>query len=754
MLLRASPQASVILFDFLAPSLCRAARVSANSFSTSSSSWVPNRSQFANAPRLNYDPSQDIHPKTFAQLKSLITSAGVRREISEPEKKADLYNSILIRLDKALRDGDPTAALECWRKLVNHDFIPLIPTHDLKRMSQLVSSSLIPPPTSPQPLIDGVEHVAVVTAASRHTDALVAAMVFHIQRNDPDAVFSLYDRFKAMMLEKGVWEDSQAEERDETKEPEYEALASIDNSPRRYGYPGYIRVLLAVTTAHAMCNDLPGAVATCLDTSIRFHYFTNAEFLSHLDHEPKLREKVETYIRKLDLAKLLSRPPSFSRHILNLGNGHSWKLSKLYESVMEGIAGPDPFIAADPKLKTSKKLVSMTPVGFTSFLTAFHLCNSQTFARRLWEILPTLGITHDISMWNALLDASGRSGLYKEAQGTWDLMVSQGVQPDALTHRAMISAFFNGRRPRLAMEHFREFQSQCTERPFCPEDVLSVYNTVLSGLLNANRSNQANAFLDMMEQGDPRPDVVSYNTFLGHFTRQKDLRSITDIMDRMSARGVAGDTFTYSTILSALLKVGRVDATDLVLGIMEKQGIEPSVATYTAIIASQMREADEEHFRGALALLKKMEADDQLQPNAMTYMTVLKGVHRGNFLTPSKVEQVTDFIVKRIEQRTGKLGGPEYTTLIREWLEGEHPNGAEKAFEIYQKMRGHIITISFHTWEVLLAGLVQRGNWTLAEEVVRDMMMRPGEPPGPLMALVDQVRWRKREKRSKRSIIE
>ncbi|KAF9270133.1 hypothetical protein L218DRAFT_848694 [Marasmius fiardii PR-910] len=576
-------------------------------------------------------------------------------------------------------------------------------------------------------------------------------MVYHIKRSDPDAVLSLYERYKIMMIEKGVWEDANEEE---TEEPEDEALAWVDNSPAsRYGHPGYIKVLLAATTAHAMRNDLPGAVAKCLETRIRFQYFTNSEFLSNLDDDPILQEKLRIYIRKLDVAKLLSRPPSFSRHVMNMGIGRSWKLSKLYETVIEGISGPDPFIAADPKLKTSRKLVSMTPVGFTSLLTAFHLCNNQVLARKLWETLPTLGITHDISMWNALIDASGRKGSFTEALGTWDLMASEGVQPDALSYRAMIAGYFNGKRPHLAMEQFREFQSQCAKRQFPPEDIMSVHNTVLSGLLNTNRPEQANAFLEMMEKGQPKPDVVSYNTFLGHFTRQNDLRSITDIMDKMSARGITGDTFTYSTILSALLRVGRVDATDLVLDIMKKQGIEPSVATYTAIIAGQMRDVNEEHLKGALTLLKKMEADERLQPNANTYMILLQGVHRGNFLTPHKVEQVTDFIVKRMEQRKVTLGTGEYTALIREWLYGDHPKGVEKAFEVYQRMCKHNITLSYRTWDVLLSGLVRSGEWARAEEVVTDMLRTLGEPPGTLMALVDQVRWRRRERRHKRYMI-
>ncbi|KAK1233019.1 hypothetical protein PQX77_003821 [Marasmius sp. AFHP31] len=759
MLLRAPPSASVILFDFLAPSLCRIAGAS-STFSTSSSLHTRpqsrphsrNRINYVNAPRrLNSD--RDVDPKAFAHLNETIIEKYPLgdRKVPEPEKKADIFNSILHRLHQSLRAKDAEGVLRHWHEFAENDLIPLLSSYQLRQISQLTSTDLIPPSSSEQTrLLDGVEDIAVVTAASQFPDALVAAMVFHIKRDDPSAVIRLYDRCKTLMIEKGVWESELTQQENE-EDAFSEDVASVEDRPfrgLRIFFPARVKVLLAATTAHAMRDDFQGALNTCLQTDIRFQYNTNTEFLALLGRDFPLREKVMTYIRKLDLAKHLSYPPAFNNHISKLGGGGpgAKQLQRIYTQVVEGISGPEPFIAEHPQSTTSTKPVCITPEGFASFLKAFYQCGRKDLASELWETLPTLGIKHDVTMWTALIDACAQARDFQDAIGTWDMMASKGVQPTALTYRAIIHACFNGQRPRLAMERFHTFESQCGKQGFAPNEILAVCNAVIQGLLHNSREDEAHTLLKSMSKHGVAPDVASYNTFLGLYARRSDLRGITDIMDRMSAGGVQGDVFTYSTILSALLKAGRSDALELVLGIMEGQGIQPSTETYTAIIEHQMKQGNKENVEGALHMLRKMESNPQIHPTGETYITFLRGLHRGNLFTPTKVDQITRLVLKRMEQRDVKLESWGYTALIGVWLDGEHPSGALRAVQVYGEMARRV-PILFHTWYVLLSGLIRKGEWKQAEYVVEDMIGRIGEPQGPMNYLVDQVRRRTRAKR-------
>ncbi|EEB98651.1 hypothetical protein MPER_01806 [Moniliophthora perniciosa FA553] len=103
-----------------------------------------------------------------------------------------------------------------------------------------------------------VEQVAVSAAASHITDALVAVMLHHIKRNDPEAVLFLYEQCRGMMGDKGVWGD---EPNDETSEDEVLPLG-IDKPLSNVMplVPGRVKILLAATTAYALLNSFIGAL--------------------------------------------------------------------------------------------------------------------------------------------------------------------------------------------------------------------------------------------------------------------------------------------------------------------------------------------------------------------------------------------------------------------------------------------------------------------------------------------------------------
>ncbi|KAK7059065.1 hypothetical protein VNI00_001689 [Paramarasmius palmivorus] len=738
MLRRVQSTASVVLLDFLAPNLARSA-------STSTKQSRPryrSRSKFPNAPRLNYDPTV-IDPNTlkFSPVSQVIAnSPPTSREVSEPEKKADVLHSILLSLNQAIDANNTSAVLRHWHRLEKNDLIPLLSPGNFKRISKFFITSILPQPSQAESWDETqrrtFERIAVSAAASHITDALLAVMIYRIKCNNPDAALALYDQCKGMMGDTDVLGEEQGEEVDT------EDALGIDRPLSNVMplVPGRVKILLAATAAYALQDNFAGALSMYTQSVIRFQYYTTKEFLSTFDDDPILQKKLDTYVHRLEVAKLISRPPSLSTHVINLGDTNNQKqLEKMYNSIIDGITGPEPYIAADPALATPNTPVAMTDVGYNSFLTAFFRCNRKDLAGRLWEQIPKLGLKHRVSMWTTLIDASAKTGSFSEALGTWDLMVSSGIEPDALSHRALIAAYFNGKRPRLAMDQFAQFKRESVDKSFPPEHALVVYNTTIAGLLHTGRVDEGLSFLAGMEGGDVKPDIVSYNTFLGYYARNNNLNGISEIIDKMVATGTAGDVYTFSTVLSALLKVGRDDATDLVLQIMKQHGITPNVATFTAIIDKQVKERDERNLKGALQLLNRMESDPRLQPNAVTYTAILAGIHRGTWLSNTKAEQVTDYILGRMRRRDLKLGAWGHTTLIRGWLDRRE---FAKALAQYRDMRSKI-PVLVHTWYVLLSGLIAHGEWELADGVVRDMRMDLEHPGGKLIELARQVRQRR-----------
>ncbi|KAJ3734727.1 hypothetical protein DFJ43DRAFT_1061341 [Lentinula guzmanii] len=729
MLLRSASSKSLVLFEFLAPNLA------SKTFSTSSILASSKRSTKSprTPPILPSDTLKNIRENVTQQLRS--------RDAVTSDQQADIYNSTLVQIKEALGKKDAVVVRQLWVKLKQLNLAHILDPKLLSMISTLLIKAFLPTPSEPwdRSTQSIVEEVAVA-AASCDAEGVATCMLYHIKRKNPDAALFLYGQCTHIMNNREAWDGD--EEQEGLLGQEQLAFGQTELSQSSVQpIRGRVFLLLAAVTAHAMLDTFQEALIMCGNTDVRFHNYTTREFLEYLQFDSILRDKVDLYISRLHFARLVSRPASLSRQITNLGDTRALKsLKKLYNGIIQGILDPDPYIAADESYLSSERTgtVAMTMVGWTSFLTAFLKCSAKEVAAQVWEDIPRLGLRHNTSMWNALIAGHGQS--FTDATTTFELMKARNVPMDALTYRALISSLFNGRRPNLAMERFQEFRA--ANLTDTPENVMSVYNTVLNGLLVTNRIDAASSLFQEMQTTHHKPDVVSYNTFLGHYARRNDLKGLGLFISKMGEDGIAGDIFTFSTILSALLKMGRQDASEVVLRLMKKQGIKPNTTTYSALIDHQMREQDEAHLSGALRLLSQMEADPSIAPNIITYTSILAGIHRGTaWLSKQAEEDFTRAILGRMKQHNVKLNTRAYNILIRACLNGKR---LDQALSYYEEMKRTRMPMFHETWYILLEGLSGIQEWDVATEVIKEMTGLYGvRPLGSLKSLIQRVNLRK-----------
>ncbi|KAF5374924.1 hypothetical protein D9758_000389 [Tetrapyrgos nigripes] len=676
----------------------------------------------------------DIPNQLFDRIKDVIIRKHTSHGVDVFGEQADVFNRLLAKINMALKKQDIDGLHRCWHDLEQKGLTRFLANWDLGRISDFAVSYLSSPDVSvsfdsPR---EWMEDISVMAANAHQTEALKSCMVYHIRHNNPQAVLDLYDRCKSVMSEGEPLGDNSQESHER-----HDSLALTPESLNTGVYiPGRVNLLLAATTAHAMRDSFQDALRTYSETSVRFHHFSTRSFCALLDHDPLLQRKVELYTRRLSVARLLARPPSLSKQITNFAkSGATHLLQKLYESVIQGMTDPHPYLAADPTLITPNKSVAMTEVGWTSFLSAFLECRRKDLAGKVWQDVLRLGLSHNVSMWTALIDGYAKTASFSDAVATWDSMISAGVEPNVLTYRALISALFNGKRPQMAMERYHQFRMQLMNQ-LTGEQNLLVMNTVLHGLLATNRIDHALAFLNSMETGPYKPDVVSYNTFIGHYGRAQNLKSVGAMINRMAAAKIPGDAVTFTSILSVLLRMGRKDRVDMVFRMMEKQGTEANVTTYNSIIDRLLREQDETSLQGAVALLHRMETNSNSQPDAITYSILITGIHRGQWLPRDKAEDWTRQILTRMRSRNIKLPTQGYNVLI----DASIKNGQiQTALSYYREMLRQKVPIIFNTWCLILSALVEREEWKTASEVVNEMNKSGFRPTGILSELIGKV---------------
>ena len=660
--------------------------------------------------------------------------------LSDPQ--VDIFNSTLMRIRQAVKNKNAHAVVDHWLYLKQNNLLRYLGAVQIGKISELLATNFMPSPGElkhwDKATQDMVDNIAFRAASLCCTDSLAKLMLLYIKRDDPVTVIRLYEKFTNSLGEKNAWEETL----DDAVKKIDDFMAELHpDSDQHPFHSGRVSVLLAVTAAHAIKNSFQAALDTCNATNTRFDAFSITSFLTKLDHDPELQKKMQIWVPRLNIAVQLSRPSLLSRRIVALADRDaSHGIEKLYRAVIDGITGPDAFIAAQPSNLTQTKKVSMNTILWSSFLGGFMRCRRRDLAAKLWDDMATFGIQHDVALWTAMIDAYDNIHAIDDALACWRMMRTQNIKPDALAYRAIISALFNGRKPDMAMQIFHEYQRR--DVSLKGSDQLIVYNTVLHGLLLVHRVQEAKDLLRNMQRAGVTPDRVSYNTLLAYYGRRESFNELADVVNEMANASLTGDVFFFSTILSALLKAGREDAPDIVFKLMRKQGVEPNVTTYSAIIDHQMRSDDEKSVRAALLMLRKMELDPHIHPNEVTYTSILGGLHRNKQLPQEKIQEWTKDITQRMKKRGIQLGQPGYHMLIKASLLNSQPEGLGSAMGYYNEMRERRIPMSHTTWYILLAGLLHREEWKVAGEVANDMFKSGTQPAGSVLELVSKIRKR------------
>ncbi|KAF9569875.1 hypothetical protein CPC08DRAFT_701741 [Agrocybe pediades] len=677
-------------------------------------------------PAANSTGPRDLTPGDVPNIHSRIREQIMAQAHTKPRTSVKAHNQWLSQVQRAVEAKDLSRALSSWVNLCqamsNDDADKPYRMHlsTEQKLGQLLMLRLQHnnSPFSNANIEENAQKFALQTAVHGMADPLAAVMCRHLQNADSQKVLDLYQRFLQEL------------ERHEPTAKEEPVLLDEEASDSDFD-PGRVSVLIAVVVAHAMNDSFKGAFDAYMAANIRIRNYRKQKILNHLKVSSAIRDRAHIYVDRLELAVLVARPHSLSKHVMNLSYPRSAPLlERLYNDILEGIDGFDPYLAANEADLSDTRLVAMTDACWTAFQTAFIKSERTDLAVKMWDDLARRGIRPGVSMWTALLDTYADLRDSKQAMKTWNLMLQQDIVPDGLSYRAIIAALFDDNKAEQAMQRFREYQ-----QIFKSQDsaALAVYNTILRGLLRTNQIKEAAMLLGTMLGRGPAPDIVSYNTFLGYYRRQSDFQGISSIVTRMADAGITGDVVTFSTILVALLEVGRKDAPDIILGIMAKQGVRPNVATYTAIIADLMKQQTEKSLDAAIQLLDKMEQSPETKPNEVTYTSILSGINKASWLTRPRREEIKSDIVSRMRRFNIAFRVPTYHILMQSALDSPNPDGYLEALALLQEMESQSVPRVNNTWYILLLGLIRRELWDVGLEVVT-RMYRSGHQPTASLA--------------------
>ena len=717
-----------------------------------SSNTFPTRRSYHSCPPI----SSDVRPRlSGVDLLSTLTSRMQDRKLVGrfTDAGAESHNGRLSSLRFALGSDDPVRLRDAFEDLLEHSSLDALTARDLEMISRMLHNHLSFCP-SVQSVMAGARAMAVKVASKGQLDALRTYLLLHLRCGDIQSVTSTYDEFASFLTTPQTPHADQAVLSDDSVDKDVISLAMLDPKPTlpRSPDPHLTDMLLTVIAAYAAQDRFDDALHRfmLLPTSLHVPASRAKAFCDvHFSHDPALSNKVQLWTQDLVQLRLVSRPSALQNYVSNLANETNVSsLLKLYSSTIAGCRSADGKLLVvnrgDPEDGRKRTILSIAV--WDIFIQGFFKCNRADLAERLWSDVTELGLSPNCHMWTTMLVGYGRQGQCKAAMAIWNRMLEAGVEPSGRAYGAMIQIFFRARRPLEGFALFQQYKKQSGSSPeghsLHDPTMLPLFNIVLHGLCQNRMDSEAkNVMKDMMDHG-PKPDIVSYNTFLRHYGRMGDMKSVASVLRALKSANIQPDVHSYTTLLSALYKGGTRDAHTRLIQIMETMGVQPNVAMYSAIIDFLVRQGGQENLRNAAMLLQLMEnhPDKECRPNEITYTGILAGLHRDRTIPAQDVKSYTESLFAQMHKNGTPPNRTTYHYLIKGSLENPEAQGLQMALGYYREMGKRGIVLTDRTWYVILSSLLRRGDWAIAGEVMSDMFGQGHKPDSALAILVQRVR--------------
>ena len=669
--------------------------------------------------------TRDTSPRSTNQLASLVTSMFTNDAIASSSPGSPNYITKRIRIFRShITRRDASAVLHDWRSLEKDNLLHVLGPSDLETCSSLVISLC---PTEPSSTWSGLsraeaEELSLALANMLSTSALRACFSALIIINDPEGVLRLYNSFVSQMEHKNAFEEEDPHSSEGMKDE-----LSIIPAIRIHGSLIDKDLIIFAIMAHAIRDDFPSAIQTGIHSMWNLPSARKVDAL--LDSfapsppSPTFRQKVLTFARHANAARILSHPSTFYRHLNNLVDTPGVRsLQSLYETMVEGLSENYRWATVDSESPSDDRPVTIPESIWAAFISAFLEVQRLDLAETAWDDMVRYGHKPGPKVWTVLIKGVGMLKGPGPALMLWRSMKEASVSPDRSSYHALIQVMANARQWEDAAKLFNEFRSASS----LPSDPLNnpLYNTMISAHLANSREPDAMGLLEEMFVSGPHPTAPTFNTFLTYYHSQADMKSLSSMLKKMVAHGVFGDVATFSILLCALLRIlDRGEAIRRTLAVMDQHKIKPNVATYTAIMTSLLQENDKKALEATLDLLRTMEesGDPATVPNVVSYTAILKGVHNWIGRDDRLVQDYTDLILHKMKTRRIKFNKVTYNVLLKNCLENPSPAGVQKALQFYRQMHREKIPLTGDTWHIMLHGLARRNEWVVGHEVLRDM---------------------------------
>ncbi|XP_024532480.1 pentatricopeptide repeat-containing protein At3g02330, mitochondrial-like [Selaginella moellendorffii] len=371
----------------------------------------------------------------------------------------------------------------------------------------------------------------------------------------------------------------------------------------------------------------------------------------------------------------------------------------------------------------------------STLVDVYAKCGSIAEARDVFDGLRT----RDVVSWNAMVCGYVENEMSEEALQLFQQMQDQGFVPDARTYAAALNACSSleagGKFCReFCLEKGRAIHSQLKRTPH-KLDVFAA-NALLDMYAKCGSMEDARLVFDSMQSHD----VVSWNSMILGYVQNEEPEKALRVYELMQARGFEPDAGTVAAALKACgnsvaLDAGRaiharvleseaLSSETLVVNslvsfygkcgsMVEAQEVfdcqssaSKDVVTWSSLIAGYSLQGDSGR---VLELFERMVEREKLEPNGITYLSVLSACGHAGLVAKGKE------IFQAMESKAGfSRPGVEHYSCMVDML--GRANHLEEAVEMARSKP------SVTAWMAVLGAARKWGNVAIARDAFEEVV--------------------------------
>ncbi|CAJ1975519.1 unnamed protein product [Sphenostylis stenocarpa] len=252
-------------------------------------------------------------------------------------------------------------------------------------------------------------------------------------------------------------------------------------------------------------------------------------------------------------------------------------------------------------------------------LRIYQRCNMVDKLTDLYYKISKNREDFDQELYNCILNCCAQALPIDELSRLFDEMVERGFSPSTITFNVMVDVFGKAK---LFKKVWRLY---CMAKKQGLVDVIT-YNTIIAAYGKNKDFHNMSLTVQKMEFDGFSVSLEAYNSMLDAYGKDGQMETFRSVLKRMKDSNCASDHYTYNTIINIYGEQGWISEVANVLTELKECGLRPDLCSYNTLIkaygiAGMVAEA--------VGLIKEMRKNG-IEPDRKTYTNLITALRRND----------------------------------------------------------------------------------------------------------------------------